>query len=187
LNTQGRKILDPEARQAAINVMLKDLPDILSEELNWDLYAEDFHIIDDLGDRWDGKEDNKNLVNLLRNLVANFVVRYTCEPRVQVVNGEIVGEWYVGLFGIQFPVLPFAGSSDLQIDLTVKTTYRFNDENLVDELLVENFYVNDERIGLPPVESAEISFENVKKIFDWATPILSSGLLTRRGKQKSSR
>jgi len=180
--SQGRKILDPEARQAAIDEMLKDLPDILSEELNWDLYAEDFHIVDDLGDRWDGKEDNRNLVNLLRNLVSTFVAKYTCEPKVQVVNGEIVGEWYVGLFGLELPVLPFQSFIDIQIDLTVKTTYRFNDANLVDELVVEKFFVNGERIGLPPVDSAAITPENIKKIIDWAQPLLARGILSKRAR-----
>merc|ERR1712183_474149 len=108
--------------------------DILEKELNWYLYSEDFHIIDDLGDRWDGKRENQNLVNLLRNLVSTFVSRQETKPKLEVINGEIVGEWYVGLFGLSFPVLPFQASLDIQVDLTVKTTYRFNADNLIDEL-----------------------------------------------------
>lgn len=149
--------------QAAIDKLKADIGDTFVREPNWDLFAEDFQIIDFFGAKLEGKENLKMLWKLLRSMKNKFKMKSAIE--VEVASNDILGDdredtylvtkWRVKLGGRKHPMRLWRwlwlGPLWPQTSIVVEADIHFhiNDQAVVDFMQIDRWQVNGQLLQWP--------------------------------------
>jgi len=163
-------------QSGVMDTLQADLPKILHKQPHWDIFANDFELIDQTGQAVSGLENNQKLMRLMRRYRHRFAVKdeievvetsTTMDP-AEPFNPSVVARWKLKLGGAR---LPFAiWKKPLDIDIEMETVFHFDSDNKVDSVRITSWNVN----GLPHQlsranwDTAEDPQTLDRKVQEWA-------------------
>lgn len=131
-----------------------DIPSLLQEEPNWDLFAEDLVVVDRTDAKVSGQRPNMLLLKMLRGVSKQYVE----DVRVELVgsapnNPPDSSDSFMARLKVQLGTVLVAGT-EVPVDLEVDTVFHYNDESKVDSVRIDKWLVNgNEWIQSSPVTS----------------------------------
>mmetsp|Transcript_17461 Transcript_17461/g.31278 ORF Transcript_17461/g.31278 Transcript_17461/m.31278 type:complete len:495 (+) Transcript_17461:29-1513(+) len=134
--------------QRAVETLKSDIGKILNQEPHWEVFTDDFKVIDETGTRLEGLEACKMHLESLRR----FPQRFSINDDLQFIflDGQdidqqcdpmLVGRWKIRLGGVTIPFLRFF-KENVPLDIEVETLFHFTDNNQVDYMRVQDLLVN---------------------------------------------
>jgi len=131
-----RKERDVRRFEQALNLLQADIPSILRKEPHWDLFAEDFKVIDQTGATLEGLGPSRLLLKRLRRICKRFAVRDDIQAHcIQVLKGPVLGAQWNIRFG--------------RFHHELKTSFYFSDESKVGRIQIDSWSVNGMLFQLP--------------------------------------
>jgi len=184
-NTHKEELLKFES---VLETLKADIPMILHEEPKWDIFADDFQVIDRKHAKHQGLGANQLLLRLLHRTCKELAVRddvhvedeheiivspSTIEPLnpILVVDGaEVEAKWKVVLEVLKNPLRAHFGfpRQYSRIDIEAHTVFHLNDDRQVDYVHINKWLANGHEVhSWPKVHLTDDHAHNLNRIRDW--------------------
>lgn len=157
---------------AKVVEMLKaDAPRILQEDPRWEIFAEDFKVIDQKGTIVQGLGPSQRLLTLLRRL-SKFVENTDIEVQFTTAGNNVnmtswKARWTAQLGRMQLPFwdrdVPVE-IRDVPVDVEVDTTFQLNKDNKLEAVQIDKWFVNGQDFKFWPEEAIEILQADIPEI-----------------------
>jgi hypothetical protein len=139
----------------AIAVLKADISEVLQTEPHWEIFAENFKVIDHSGAELVGIPSNKFLLQSLHLMYQKFGrgthVHVEDEHEISIARGAdsaLVPPVVVS--GAEIPVQFQIRFGDEPVDVDLGMLFHVNDQNLVDYIKIDTWFVNGQHFHLWP-------------------------------------
>lgn len=172
--TNLKKVLNWAQEENLFNVLLDDIPNIFRKEPRWEVFTEDFKVIDQTGVETKSNE-LKLLLRLLRKMHRKFAVKD--HSKVELINHgrgsyaclpepSLVVRWNIELGGMN---RPFFWLWHIDDPLHIEATFalHINDKKKVDYMLLNECCLNGHEMIWPDLRLSDSIGKNLKRIEAW--------------------
>lgn len=166
-----------EKLDRVLQVLAADIPEILHKDLTWEIFAEDFKVLDQTGGQVEGLEASMLFTKLLRRMNRKFAVNDDIRVHFSVSpSGLLVSQWQV-LFSTRRPRLLFwRKEASVCIDMDVEAVFHLNEKQEVDYMKLNKWLVNGQELkSWPTVKVLDKPSRNRAKMERWAQEIRRLG------------
>lgn len=167
-----------------MDTLSAEVPKLLSEEPNWDMFAKDFKVTDGSGVEVSGLDANKLLLQLLRRMREEFK-EFVVDDEIQIVerqheDGQGASHKFDpflvarGIVELRLPL----GPRKLPVDIEAETVFHIDDKHQVDYVHIEKLFLNGRQIKLlPGLKLSDDPSTILEKLRLWAQDIAEVQLL----------
>lgn len=181
--------------EKVVDTLKTDIPQIFRKRPHWEIFAEDFKVIDQTGVKLEGLESHKQLLQLLRKMHSRFItkddirVHFAYDERGLRIDPFLVARWKFQLGGEKVPFLDFS-YKDSPVEIEGEAIFHLNGMNYIDYVMIGAQFVN----GLPfqawpDLKLSDGAAENLKKVKAWALaqpPATEDDSLRRKAHERES-
>jgi putative Ca2+/H+ antiporter (TMEM165/GDT1 family) len=134
------KLRDVALNSAEVmDALQADIPNILEREPTWEVFSEDFTMIDQTGAKVQGLGPNKLMMKMLRQFRETFASKSDVKFDLSRAFGSIAGEIKMKLNGMRF------GKTDPLVDIDAEAVLHLNDRNKVDRMEISKWHVSEQQ------------------------------------------
>jgi hypothetical protein len=192
IDKRGKSVLS----RGAQSTLESYIPDILVAEPDWDYFAEDFTLIDQLGVTVTGLEANKRLLKIVRNLRDGLFMTplkadfdADTERTSFMIEGQVepvlIAMWnltidlraripYDLLTTIESQTLANIKVSNLPITFAGNSCFRFNADGKVSQMKIDTWSINGRQVKLPLLSFPDVKPKNIFDKPRWTTKVVES-------------
>jgi len=136
------------------NILSADIPNFLSNEPNWTIFAERFHVADHTGVEVEGLDSNKQLFQLCQR-IRKELIEFIANDTFHVIENRVIrvtdlnidptlgARWHAE---VRVPL----GQKYVPVDMAAEVHFHVNEECLVDSMRIDKLFLNERRFQLTP-------------------------------------
>jgi len=149
--------------ERVVGILKNDIPKLLERDPHWQIFSDNFKVIDQKGVELKGLSTSKRLLMFLRRLYSKYGTRQSItinyitdrEDLEDPFESFLVARWKIQLSRISgrpwVPSwMPFLGQKDIPVDIEAVTAFHVNEVNLIDYVQVEKWKFAGRQIQLWP-------------------------------------